>query len=358
MVQYYKEKLTGRSLVRYTGYVGQGDRCIKSDRPLPRPFQPSKGTSSGDSEDCSSTLSDLGASFLGATMTHRHIDPHRPFFLSFLQRSGSKSRMGHGEKVRQPSVSLPNAQTSASPERTPFVVPFVEKSEIASSVNVTPRFIAYFEVSILKPDENSVEDVEMRFRPRSPSHRTSHSDCVAVGLAMKEFQVQSRMPGWDRVSFGYHGDDGGIFHASGGMQKEFGPKFGAGDTVGCGVDYISKSIFYTLNGKFLGYAWENVSDSILENDLYPAVGLDTNCPIHLNWGSSGPFQFDLSGFIQKHEELVMQVYSKDHNCISCPTNDVAISPSKTETKATTHKSTRSRRQRRGMVGRRNHCDRR
>jgi hypothetical protein len=117
------------------------------------------------------------------------------------------------------------------------------------------------------------------------------------------------MPGWDRQSFGYHGDDGGIFHSSGGMVKQFGPKFGAGDTIGCGIDYVNQGIFFTLNGKFLGYGWTGVDEELLKHDLYPVVGLDTNSPLFLNFGGDEPFEFDLSSFIMKHEHVISSQYS-------------------------------------------------
>eukprot|EP00536_Pseudo-nitzschia_multiseries_P013453 jgi/Psemu1/327193/estExt_fgenesh1_pg.C_5750021 len=225
-------------------------------------------------------------------------------------------------------------------------------------------------VSIFKRDEssnnnsnNNNHDAGSSLQPPRPRprYRTSHVDCVAVGVATKRFQVQSRMPGWDGESFGYHGDDGGIFHSSGAMLSEFGPKFGPGDTVGCGVDYISKGIFYTLNGKFLGYAWKNISDAILEKDLYTVVGLDSNCPVHLNLGFSGSFQFDLSGFIQKHEGIIAATYSLDR-CVSPSDNDGAITSANTVGSATSSKRSdrkfsglsSPRRQRRSIIRRWNH----
>eukprot|EP00537_Pseudo-nitzschia_pungens_P013283 CAMPEP_0172392726 /NCGR_PEP_ID=MMETSP1061-20121228/8762_1 /TAXON_ID=37318 /ORGANISM="Pseudo-nitzschia pungens, Strain cf. pungens" /LENGTH=666 /DNA_ID=CAMNT_0013123609 /DNA_START=130 /DNA_END=2127 /DNA_ORIENTATION=+ len=366
LIQFYEDEATGRSLVRYNGHIGQGDRCIRSNFPLPRPSRRvceidfAKDTNSSGRNSTSSHHAPLfGHDF--------HLDPHHPFFFNFLQRCSSKSYKIGGNKSSKPKLSSSKSLSSRpSPEWTPFVVPFVDKSngsDTVSTLNVTPRFVSYFEVSILKPDENN-DNAEFALPSRSPSprYRSSHIDCVAVGVATNDFQLQSRMPGWDRQSYGYHGDDGGIFHASGGMLKEFGPKYGPGDTVGCGVDYVSKGIFYTLNGRFLGYAWEDIRDSILKKDLYPVVGLDTNCPVHLNWGFSGPFQFDLSKFIQKHEETILATYSLD-KCVSPndddDDDDDAITAANTTGSANSGKNSgrkvsslsSSRRHRRGIIRR-------
>ena len=40
-----------------------------------------------------------------------------------------------------------------------------------------------------------------------------------------------RLPGWDKHSYGYHGDDGHSFCSSGQGQK-YGPTFTTGDVVG------------------------------------------------------------------------------------------------------------------------------
>ena len=88
-----------------------------------------------------------------------------------------------------------------------------------------------------------------------------------------------------------------------------GPTFGPGDTVGCGIDYVAQGIFYTLNGKFLGYAWKGLGLTLIQNqDWYPVVGIDTNSPINVNFGTK-PFQFDLEReFNSKHESLIKPHY--------------------------------------------------
>jgi hypothetical protein len=118
------------------------------------------------------------------------------------------------------------------------------------------------------------------------------------------------MPGWDNQSFGYHGDDSGIFYSSGGMVERFGPCFGAGDTIGCGIDYVAQGIFFMLNGEFIGYGWKGIDVEFLQNDLYPVVGIDTNAPIVVNFGNhlNRTFQFDLAGFTKKHKPLILPNY--------------------------------------------------
>jgi hypothetical protein len=141
---------------------------------------------------------------------------------------------------------------------------------------VKPRCISYYEIEI---------------KPSKYQHDASPTgfECVAVGLATKSFLKNKRMPGWDSESFGYHGDDGAIFHGQGKQLAEFGPRYGCNDTIGCGLNHRDRSIFFTLNGMFLGTAFEDVPKDV---ELYPTVGIDTNCSVMFNFGKR-PFAFDL-----------------------------------------------------------------
>ena len=118
--------------IQFTGTVGTGDRCIRSDKPLARPEQES-----------------------------------RRRFLTFLCRGESKYK--------------------------PFCSPFVDKR---GTIHLTPRLVAYFEVTIMSPS------------PLTTLQQTTPNDCVAIGLSRREFRTHGRMPGWDDLSYGYHGDDG------------------------------------------------------------------------------------------------------------------------------------------------------
>lgn len=247
--------------VQYIGNVGRGDRCIRADQPLPRPL--------------------LHTSQF-ACRKHR----------SLLQRF---ARLHKHHKQEKASIWRP------------FVAPFVGGQP--NQVHLTPRLISYFEVDILaKPNESDEDNGRFRLHDEPPPH--SRQECVAVGLATQEFSLHTRMPGWDKCSFGYHGDDGGVFHAHGHMVRQYGPQFGVGDTVGCGIDYVTSSIFFTINGRYLGPAWQNLPVSVLNQDFYPTVGMDTNCPVACNFGCDRPFRFDLNAMICEQGPAILQSMAK------------------------------------------------
>ncbi|CEM22484.1 unnamed protein product [Vitrella brassicaformis CCMP3155] len=63
-------------------------------------------------------------------------------------------------------------------------------------------------------------------------------ECVSVGLATRQFNPNSKQAGWDNQSWGWHGDDGHLFHGSGSRGVDWTHKFGIGDIVGCGIVYV------------------------------------------------------------------------------------------------------------------------
>ena len=122
-------------------------------------------------------------------------------------------------------------------------------------------------------------------------HFASREPCVSIGLATSKFLLRTKQVGWDLQSIGWHGDDGVLYHNTGLGLRHFGPRFGAGDTVGCGVHLPTNQIFFTHNGSFTGWAFRMLH--MPELVLYAAVGIDSHQALELNFGAK-PFLFDPS----------------------------------------------------------------
>jgi hypothetical protein len=79
-----------------------------------------------------------------------------------------------------------------------------------------------------------------------------------VGISDKDFQLNKQL-GVTKKSYGLKAD-GKIFNNKT-TGDEFGPKFERYDTVGCGLIMSKKQIFYSINGRLLGVAFNQVEIS-------------------------------------------------------------------------------------------------
>lgn len=106
--------------------------------------------------------------------------------------------------------------------------------------------------------------------------------------------------GWEEHSWGYHGENGNVFSGPG-TGKCFGPKYGTGDIIGCGIDFRDMSAFYTKNGIYLGTAFQKIKDT----ELYPFVGFKTpGEKIEANFGAK-PFKFDIQQFLANEKQALL-----------------------------------------------------
>lgn len=135
----------------------------------------------------------------------------------------------------------------------------------------------YFEISITK-------------RVKPSARRVHGEDVTSIGLVTSRFPLVDRQPGWDFRSYGYHGDDGQMFHSTGVASSA---AFGANDTIGCGVRRNVRDgrsfVMFTNNGERIDK--ENSTMECVHEQWFPAVGLDSSDAIHVNFGQE-PFAHD------------------------------------------------------------------
>lgn len=73
---------------------------------------------------------------------------------------------------------------------------------------------------------------------------------IGIGFSGPKVAL-SRIPGWEPDSYAYHGDDGQVFSNTT-SGKNYGPKFGTLDVIGCGINFRTNTAFFTKNGHMLG----------------------------------------------------------------------------------------------------------
>lgn len=104
---------------------------------------------------------------------------------------------------------------------------------------------------------------------------------VSVGLATKPYP-SFRLPGHNRFSVAYH-SNGDKSHNYPFTQATFGPALKEGDVLGVGYRPRSGTVFFTRNGRKL----EDAFVGLTKWNLFPTVGADGPCSVHVNLGQSG-----------------------------------------------------------------------
>lgn len=127
---------------------------------------------------------------------------------------------------------------------------------------------------------------------------------MGIGLSSEGVNL-NRLPGWDKNSYGYHGDDGHSFCATGTGQS-YGPTFTTGDVIGCCLNLVDHLCFYTKNGLHIGIAFRDLP----KLSYFPTVGLQTpNEELLANFGQH-PFMFDIEDYLKEWRSSYRDVIEK------------------------------------------------
>ena len=91
-----------------------------------------------------------------------------------------------------------------------------------------------------------------------------------------------RFSGWHKYSVAYTSTGHRRFNQpfSG---PAYGPQYVQGDVIGVGYRPRTGTIFFTRNGKKL----DDVAHGLKSQNLFPAVGANGPCTVHVNFGQSG-----------------------------------------------------------------------
>lgn len=107
------------------------------------------------------------------------------------------------------------------------------------------------------------------------------STMVSVGVSTKPYPSW-RLPGWNRYSIGYFSHNGFKYFSSPFNGKPHGIPFHHGDVIGVGYRHRTGTLFFTRNGRRLEDAYTG-----LRWNLFPTIGANGPCQIHVNLGQSG-----------------------------------------------------------------------
>lgn len=114
---------------------------------------------------------------------------------------------------------------------------------------------------------------------------SGRSGTIGLGMTTENYPLDQQ-PGWCDGGWGYHGDDGNKYwFADEKCNNEFfGPCYGTGDIIGCGINNVTSQMFFTKNGFVIdSVAFDNISSST--QNLYPFVCLGSyGEKIILNFG--------------------------------------------------------------------------
>jgi len=104
---------------------------------------------------------------------------------------------------------------------------------------------------------------------------TGKDDVIAFGLCGKN-HTRTALPGWEPLSVGYHGDDGGIFVESGKMKFYTNETFTEAK-IGVDIHRGSRAIYFTKRSveeihSIRNFCWMDQEEYLMNEALYPCVG--------------------------------------------------------------------------------------
>ncbi|EPQ54637.1 hypothetical protein GLOTRDRAFT_116475 [Gloeophyllum trabeum ATCC 11539] len=109
---------------------------------------------------------------------------------------------------------------------------------------------------------------------------------IALGTSCRPYP-DWRFPGWNRLSAALHLDDCRKFFEDPDGGRDYTDilkRVSPGDTIGCGYEFSTHSVFFTYNGIRLPNAFSGVYLPRQSYDVYAAVGVEGRNSLEVNFG--------------------------------------------------------------------------
>ncbi|KAF8966898.1 hypothetical protein BDZ97DRAFT_1805781 [Flammula alnicola] len=122
---------------------------------------------------------------------------------------------------------------------------------------------------------------------------------IALGTACRPYPVW-RLPGWNRMSAGFHLDDFRKFFEDADGGRDYTDainRINPGDTVGCGYEFQTGTIFYTYNGMRLPPAFTGIYLPRQAQDVFAAIGVEGYCDFQVNFGEGNEWSWRVEGHV-------------------------------------------------------------
>ena len=175
---------------------------------------------------------------------------------------------GHTNDVSSANLNMDNAVIDNSVSS----VHFMEMAQNSEDTNENPDVGRYVRPYITEPNDFTDPDGEHSNQGISAT-RTKNSSVTGF--------------------YAYSGYDGKI--SSPRQIAAYNEPFGRDDVIGCGVNFINDTIFYTKNGVYLGTAFRDVK----QGEFIPAIALRPGNTARTNFGLYEEFVFDIIGYQNK-----------------------------------------------------------
>ncbi|KAI8855211.1 hypothetical protein BC829DRAFT_428813 [Chytridium lagenaria] len=247
-------------------------------------------SASGISKGSSTAMIGLEKKAKGVWMLSSRLEWKRAGKCHLIKKSERKAVVGGRPTAKVAWGDDGNGSSSSSPPTkqalTPIPLPFEWALDSRSPGN-DDRDAASIRSNVPIPKESGIYYFEVTVVSKG------RSGWLGIGICEGNVNL-NRLPGWDKKSWGYHGDDGCSFTASG-HGKKYGPTYTTGDVIGCRMNFTTMSVAFTKNGMELGNAFEGLDRN---STYYATIGMRTMGEIlEANFGQK-PFRYDIDTYVQ------------------------------------------------------------